>query len=289
TETFPNTTQSETFVTANPDDPTQVCVAFNDSRGANSSNFSGISCSTDGGNTFTRVTNASGNSPFANTFGDPVVLYNSASGTWFTVWLDGNFPCTLGGYKSTNPSDPNSWTHFCVHQNGGDDRESGWADNNPASPHAGNMYVSWNDFGVGSGALVVSRSTDNGNTWSPEIIVSNAGFVRDVQITGDSANGHVYIAGIDEGGGNFPHPDFNLIFKSTDGGATWANPYNGSGASFPGPGVVACSVNTYFSCMFTDNGGYWRYEGEGQPAALNGIVHYVYFSHRGAGEHTDGS
>src|SRR5262249_3419133 len=113
TETFPNTTQSETFVTANPDDPTQVCVAFNDSRGANSSNFSGISCSTDGGNTFTRVTNASGNSPFANTFGDPVVLYNSASGTWFTVWLDGNFPCTLGGYKSTNPADPNSWTHFC--------------------------------------------------------------------------------------------------------------------------------------------------------------------------------
>ena len=48
-ETFPNTTQSETFTTANPDNPNQVCVAFNDSRGANFSNFSGISCSTDGG------------------------------------------------------------------------------------------------------------------------------------------------------------------------------------------------------------------------------------------------
>ena len=58
----------------------------------------------------------------------------------------------LGGYKSTTPSDPNSWTHFCVHTNGGDDRESGWADNNPASPFFGRMYVSWNDFNVGAGA-----------------------------------------------------------------------------------------------------------------------------------------
>jgi len=31
--------------------------------------------------------------------------------------------------------------------------------------------------------------------------------------------------------------------------------------------------------MFTDNGGYFRHEGWGQPAALNGIVHYVYDQH----------
>src|SRR5215469_9185769 len=195
TETFPNTTQSETYTMPNPDNPDEVCVAFNDSRGANSNNFSGISCSTDGGMTFTRVTNGSGNSPFANTFGDPVILYNSPTGTWFTVWLDGNGSCTLGGYKSTNPEDPNSWTHFCVHSSGGDDRESGWADNNPSSPHFGNMYVSWNDFNIGVGALFVSRSTDNGITWSSEITVANSGiFIRDVQITGDFTNGDVYIA-----------------------------------------------------------------------------------------------
>ena len=34
TETFPHTTQSETFSTANPDNPDEICVAFNDSRGA---------------------------------------------------------------------------------------------------------------------------------------------------------------------------------------------------------------------------------------------------------------
>src|SRR5215472_1506028 len=137
TETPPHIIQSETYSTANPDNPDEICVAFNDSRGAATNQFSGVSCSTDGGMTFTRVTNASGQGPFANTFGDPVILYNKPTQTWFTVWLDGNGSCTLGGYESTTPEDPNSWTHFCVHSNGGDDRESGWADNNPSSPHFG--------------------------------------------------------------------------------------------------------------------------------------------------------
>ena len=54
-------------------------------------------------------------------------------------------------------------------------------------------------------------------------------FIRDVQITGDmSGNGTVYIAGMDEGGGGFPHNDTNYIFKSTDGGVTWTNTYTGT-------------------------------------------------------------
>ena len=54
-------------------------------------------------------------------------------------------------------------------------------------------------------------------------MINTGTFIRDVQITGDmSGNGTVYIAGMDEGGGGFPHNDTNLIFKSTDGGATWS-------------------------------------------------------------------
>ena len=248
TETPPHIIQSETFTGANPDNPDQVLAAYNDSRCAASSNFSGLSVSNDGGLTFTRVTNGSGCSPFANTFGDPVVLYNKPTGTWFTVWLDGNGSCTLGGYKSTTPDDPNSWTHFCVHTNGGDDRESGWADNNPSSPFFGNMYISWNDFNQANANIFVSRSTDNGLTWSPAIMVSTqATFIRNTQITGDmSGNGTLYIAGMDEGGGGFPHNDTNLIFKSTDGGASWSNAYTGT--PFPGPGV--CSSG-YFAGMFS--------------------------------------
>jgi hypothetical protein len=286
TETPPHIIQSETYSTANPDNPLQICVADNDSRGAASNNFSGISCSTDGGTTFTRVTTAGGQSPFANTFGDPVVLYNKPTGTWFTVWLDGNAGCTLGGYKSTTPLVATSWTHFCVHSNGSDDRESGWADNNPSSTHFGNMYVSWNNFSVGGGALQVTFSTDNGTTWHAPVNVSNTGtFIRDVQITGDqSGNGNIYIAGMDEGGGGFPHNDTNKIFRSTDGGNTWTNTYTGT--PFAGPGVQACTDNTYFTCMFNNQGGtvptFWRHEGWGEPAVLNGVVSLVYAQH-GAG------
>jgi len=90
-ETSPNVTQSETFTASNPDNPNQIVVAYNDSRGRNVSpiNISGGSVSTDGGTTFTRLTNASGQSPFSNTVGDPVILYNRPTGTWFTIWLDG--------------------------------------------------------------------------------------------------------------------------------------------------------------------------------------------------------
>src|SRR6266702_4879297 len=148
-ETSPNVTQSETFTTANPDNPNQIVVAYNDSRGRNVSpvNISGASVSTDGGATFTRVTLASGQGPFSNTVGDPVILFNGPTDTWYTVWLDGGCGGQgLGGDKSTTPWDPSpaSWTHFTVHSNNNDDRESGYADNNPASPFFGRMYVSWN-------------------------------------------------------------------------------------------------------------------------------------------------
>jgi hypothetical protein len=144
------------------------------------------------------------------------------------------------------------------------------------------MYISWNDFNVGCGAggcLFAIRSTDNGLTWSSPVQVSGFGnFIRNTQITGDmSGNGTIYIAGMDEGGGFFPHDDTNLIYKSTDGGVTWSNTY--TGPSFPGPGVTSVG---YFACMFNDFGGYWRHEGWGEPAAFNNVVHLVYAQH-GAG------
>ncbi|PYJ78507.1 MAG: hypothetical protein DME69_08335 [Verrucomicrobia bacterium] len=281
-ESSPHITQSETFSWANPDNPNQIVVAYNDSRGvfANPINISGASVSTDGGATFVRLTATNGQSPFQNTLGDPVALFNKPSQTWFAIFLD---PACggqgIGGYKSTTPSDPNSWTHFCVHTGFADDRESGWADNNTSSPFFGRMYVSWNDFGRGEG-LFVRFSTDNGATWTNERqLASGSPFIRDVQITGDLATGDVYVAGMNEGGGGFPHNDNNLMFRSTDGGNTWTNTF--TGPSFPGPGVTTCP-NAYFACMFTDTGGYWRHEGWGEPAAFNHVVSYVYAAH-GAG------
>ena len=117
-----------------------------------------------------------GQSPFSGTEGDPVVLYHKPSTTWVTVWLDTLCGAQgLGGYKSTTPSDPNSWTHFCVFSEASADRESGYADNNTSSPFFGRMYISWNDFNVACGAggcIFVVRSTDGGVTWSSPVQVS---------------------------------------------------------------------------------------------------------------------
>src|SRR5882724_10158950 len=274
TETSPNITQSETYTAANPDNPNHILVAYNDSRGRNASpiNISGASVSTDGGTTFTRLTNASGQSPFSGTEGDPVVLYNKPTGTWFTVWLDtGCGAQGLGGYRSTTPWDPSaaSWTHFCIHTNSQDDRESGWVDENSSSPFANRMYVSWNDFNVGGGALFVTYSSDNGTTWHAPISVSPT-FVRDVQITGDKVTGDVYIAAMNENGGNGNFNRNNLIYRSTDGGNTWTNTY--TGPTFTG----AHRTNSgYFACMY-NSPAYWRHMGWGEPTAYNHIVGLVY-------------
>ena len=64
TETPPNIIQSETYTTANPDNPNEVIVAFNDSECAAQPTISpAISVSTDGGLTFTRITNGQRSQP----------------------------------------------------------------------------------------------------------------------------------------------------------------------------------------------------------------------------------
>src|SRR3954452_1729533 len=60
TETPPHIIQSETYSTANPDTPYEICVPFNASRGAALNRFAGVSCSTDGGTTFPRITASGG-------------------------------------------------------------------------------------------------------------------------------------------------------------------------------------------------------------------------------------
>ena len=278
-ENISHPTQSETYTLANPDNPNQIVVTYNDSRTA-SANYSGASFSSDGGATFTRLNPSPFASGHGTNFGDPVTLYNKPTSTFFGIFLaTGCGGQGIGAWKSTNGGA--TWTTgACIHNGGSDDRESGWSDNNPSSLFFGRMYVSWNNFAVGGGALQATFSTDNGNTWTLRTVSNTGTFIRNTQITGDaSGNGTIYIAGMDEGGGGFPHNNVNHLYRSTDGGNTWTHTY--SGPAFPGPGVGASG---YFACMFngSPSGVFWRHEGWGEPAALNDVVHLVYSRH-GAG------
>ena len=106
TETAPNITQSETYTTANPDNPNQIVVAYNDSRGRNANpiNISGASVSTEA-------------APHLHASPRPTVKVHSTipgatrsfcttspSGTWFTVWLDS--ACGGQGLGGTSPPLP---------------------------------------------------------------------------------------------------------------------------------------------------------------------------------------
>ncbi|MGB8340719.1 MAG: sialidase family protein [Chthoniobacterales bacterium] len=276
TDSISHPTQSETYTLANPDNPNQIVVTYNDSRTA-SANYSGASYSSDGGTTFTRLNPNPFSSGHGTNYGDPVTLYNKPTGTFHAIFLaTGCGGQGIGDWTSTDGGA--TWAvGACVHSGGSDDRESGWSDNNPSSPFYGRMYVSWNDFAAG-GNLKVRYSTDNGLTWPNERQLAPASpFIRNTQITGDPVTGTLIVAGMDEGGGGFPHNNINHIYRSTDGGATWSNTY--TGPAFPGPGVTAVG---YFACMFSDAGGYWRHEGWGEPATFNNVVHLVYAQH-GAG------
>src|SRR5438445_12298346 len=82
TDTFPAVTQSETYTTANPDNPNQIVVNYNDSHSAPSC-YAGISYSSDGGATFTRILPCPLCSGHRSNFGDSIVFYNKPTSTYF--------------------------------------------------------------------------------------------------------------------------------------------------------------------------------------------------------------
>ncbi len=260
-QTFPKVTQSESMVWATPDGST-IVVNYNDSDTAGG-NYSGVSVSIDSGATFTRLLP----SPFATghgtNFGDPIVVYNVRLGMWFAGDLATG--CGGQGIGLWTSLDGVTWAAgACAHNSGNDDRESMWVDNNNNSPHFGRMYVSVNDYARGQRIYVAY--SDDGTTWSSPVQVSDA-FYRNIQLTGSPDDGTVFVAAMDEGSGGVDMRQ-NIIYRSTDGGATWTR--INIGARFAPPGVTGCG---YFAMIPP----LWRHMGWGQPGVgPGGVVHYAY-------------
>ena len=176
---------------------------------------------------------------------------------------------------------PNSWTHFCVHTGGSDDRESGWADNNPSSPFFGRMYVSWNDFAVGSGAsesaspLTTVRLGPTSDSWPPPALHPQRPDHRRL------ATGDVYIAGMDEGGGGLPaqRHQHDLSGPLT---AAIPGPTPTPAPPSPAPGAIAAPTATSPACLPAPaaTGGTWA--GVSLPR-YNGVVHLCLCRQHGTG------
>jgi len=120
------------------------------------------------------------------------------------------------------------------------DKEQIWADNAQSSPFFGHVYVCWASFrGQEKGhalpvPLIVARSADGGSTWVQKQVGPAASNGVSSQPDGctvrTDSHGNVYVFGVGSRGGT----SFEMMYKSTDGGAHFTGPSLLSSAVDPG-------------------------------------------------------
>lgn len=216
-----NSTQSENSVFVNPNN-NQALLQSNNSTPNPVSGIYGANefLSTDGGNTWGGQVQGAG----GENSGDPATAIGLNG--WYYV---GYIHSGGGQGVSYSTNQGQTWTPVLVAPlpSGWDllDKNHLWIDNSPSSPYAGYLYDAWTNFGSGSldAEISISRSTDQGLTWSASVPVSNAvnagSHNQGVNIhTGP--NGEVYViwAIYD----SWPSDESAIgMAKSLDGGATW--------------------------------------------------------------------
>jgi CSLREA domain-containing protein len=296
TETYPHITQDETSLWGHGN---TVVAVYNDSREITQSpiNICGVSVSTNGGTSFTRVTP----SPFTGLgecFGNPSVFYSVHAAKWFASFGALSSPCgttTATGVGQWESVDGTNWSASgCVVVQSGDSVEipTTWVDNNAGSPFFGRQYAALSVSVAGNSVPQVRYSSDDGVTWSNAVnlpLPAGVASLLAVKITGSlAADGTVFVEAMHENAAGFHETSLdtqrmNYIYRSTNGGVNWSAAIQ-QGPAFYGPGRALCS-DTLRSCMYTSpNGGYWRDFGWGQPGVgPNGVVHYVYTASPAAG------
>src|SRR3989442_1699204 len=121
------------------------------------------------------------------------------------------------------------------------------ADNNPASPFYGRIYVSWTRFifNPSNGAykqspIIFAYSTDGGQTFSPpQLIAGNVLYSQGSHVM-VGPDGTVYV--LWDGDTRFGPFDSTWMVKSTDGGVTWTTPL-----AIPPLVDISSPANTVFS------------------------------------------
>ncbi len=186
---------SEPGVAINPKNPKQIVVVFQ--GGKEVQGTATAAYSTDGGQTFSLAQGTT--DPDWKVLGDVTTTFDNAGSAYL---------CSIAFDKLGTAA---YWAHN-VHRNGiivrrspdggktwnsavsnvkafpagnepdiqFEDEPRIYADNNPASPHAGTLYVGWVEWQLTQSVMLFSRSTDHAKTWSQPIRISTkAGLPRD--------------------------------------------------------------------------------------------------------------
>jgi hypothetical protein len=210
----PSLTQSETSLSQNLDTGT-LCSGFNDSCEffcpGGGGGFTGFSRSTDGGATWT-----DGGAIGGVSFGDPSLAWREADGHFYMASLSSGGGLNM--HRSTD--DCQTFTFVSTPATGGDDKELIAIDNSGSSPHFGNIYLVWTDFGAG-GQIRAIRSTDAGSTWSAAVNLSSGASVVQGAWPAVAPNGDVFVAWVRYT--SFTNGPISIdVARSTDGGLTYS-------------------------------------------------------------------
>jgi len=152
---------------------------------------------------------------------DPVVAFDAKHNVWMISSLGLTDPGPLAAAvvvnRSTNGGLAWSGPVTVANAGPGQDFDKNWVacDNTSTSPHYGNCYHTWDNFGDGD-RILMSTSSDGGLTWSAPIMtakrVYGLGGQPVVQPDGDvivpAANAFAKAI---------------IAFRSTDGGASWGD------------------------------------------------------------------
>src|SRR6185503_17884302 len=120
---------------------------YTDSSGTTLNPFSscGVSVSTDGGATFTRVPHKFNEAGAC--YAEPAVFYSVRAAIWTVNFLSA--ACGGAGIGRWTSPDGMNWTFKgCVATSNNLGGPRTWVDNNPSSPFYGRQYVGFNDFNV---------------------------------------------------------------------------------------------------------------------------------------------
>lgn len=179
----------------------------------------GFSTSTDGGKTGTYgylpgLTKNYDNGPYGAA-ADPAVAYDAKHGVWMIVSLPlvglNSESGKIGDVAVSRSTDAIHWgSPIIIDSTHLDDKTWIVCDNTSTSPYYGNCYTEW-DQAYGTGDVLMSTSSDGGQTWGPGLPTADHAF----GLGGEplvQANGTVVVP--------FEGTGINS-FTSTNGGKSW--------------------------------------------------------------------